>query len=495
MQEAATRPRTTSTPDLLAEPLRDQTPDQRALVLLQEVRAFSIVVGASRLIDAAKLSPTASGSTGSESPHSISVGRWSSRSASSTRCPGRGPRRVGCLRDQQREGPRAGLRVDARKRRVVGGDHLLARVVLAGAAHEEADRQILGPRDEVAERQPGVAHLLVPGEQAGVEDHDPLDPLRVLDREAQADRAAPVVHDDRRAAQVEILEQRRRQRDVAVVGVPVDVGRLVRATEAGEVRRQAAEAGVAHGRDHLAPQKRPGGLAVHEDHGRPLALVEVRQAQTVDLAVVGVEREVGEPLQQLLGCAHRVGHRRILFERPHVAIRVAHRLGSRWMHAAVLQLAPVLGAEKSKVPFYIAGGLLVAWALTLSLLIGMRRPDFPSSKSQQRGIIAVTAVLVLAAVSMAVVTSGGSTKTAATAATVTPSPAAESPPPQAGAHRRRAPRLGPPRPPPRLRLRPRHRPRPPGPPRRPPRPPPGRRRPRWRSPRTPKASSATTPSS
>ena len=102
------------------------------------------------------------------------------------------------------------------------------------------------------------------------------------------------------------------------------------------------------------------------------------------------------------------------------------------MHAAVLQLAPVLGAEKSKVPFYIAGGLLVAWALTLSLLIGMRRPDFPSSKSQQRGIIAVTAVLVLAAVSMAVVTSGGSTKSAATAATVTPSPAAESPPPASG---------------------------------------------------------------
>jgi plastocyanin len=99
------------------------------------------------------------------------------------------------------------------------------------------------------------------------------------------------------------------------------------------------------------------------------------------------------------------------------------------MHAAVLQLAPILGAEKSKVPFFIAGGLLVAWALTLSLLIGMRKPDFPSSKSQERGVIAVTVVLVLAAVSTAVITSGGSTKTATTAATVTPSPPAESPPP------------------------------------------------------------------
>jgi plastocyanin len=100
------------------------------------------------------------------------------------------------------------------------------------------------------------------------------------------------------------------------------------------------------------------------------------------------------------------------------------------MHAAVLQLAPILGAEKSKVPFYIAGGLLVVWALTVSLLLGMRRPDFPSDKAQQRGVIAMTAVLVLAAVSTAVITSG--TDKPASAATVTSSHGAESPPPPAG---------------------------------------------------------------
>ena len=110
-------------------------------------------------------------------------------------------------RYQQRESARTGLRVDARKGRVVGGDHLVARVVLAGAAHEHPDRQVLGARDEVAEREPGVGHALAAGEQAGVEDHDAVDPLAVLDREAQPDRAAPVVHDDRRAAQVELLEQ------------------------------------------------------------------------------------------------------------------------------------------------------------------------------------------------------------------------------------------------------------------------------------------------
>jgi plastocyanin len=76
------------------------------------------------------------------------------------------------------------------------------------------------------------------------------------------------------------------------------------------------------------------------------------------------------------------------------------------MHALALQLTPVLAAEKSKVPFYIAGGVLVVWALTLSLGIGLRRPDFPSSLAGQRAIMAVTAVLVLAAISTAVLTSG-----------------------------------------------------------------------------------------
>ena len=179
----------------------------------------------------------------------MSVGRRSSRSASSTRCPGGRAGRVGGLGDQQREGARAGLRGRVGIRRVVGGDHLVARVVLAGAAHEQADRQVLGAGDEVAEGHPGVGHALAAGEQAGVEHHEALDALGVLDGEPQPDRAAPVVHDDRGVAQVELLEQAGGRRYVAVVGVPVEIGRLVRAAEAGEVGRHAAKAGVAHRRD------------------------------------------------------------------------------------------------------------------------------------------------------------------------------------------------------------------------------------------------------
>jgi plastocyanin len=75
------------------------------------------------------------------------------------------------------------------------------------------------------------------------------------------------------------------------------------------------------------------------------------------------------------------------------------------MHTIALQLAPVLAAEKSKVPFYIAGGVLVVWALTLSLGLGLRKPDFPGSLAGQRAVMGISVVLVLGAVTTAVVTS------------------------------------------------------------------------------------------
>jgi plastocyanin len=75
------------------------------------------------------------------------------------------------------------------------------------------------------------------------------------------------------------------------------------------------------------------------------------------------------------------------------------------MHTFVVQVGTVLAAEKSKVAFYIAGGILVVWALTLSLGLGMRKPDFPGSLAGQRAVVAITAVLVLAAVATAVLTS------------------------------------------------------------------------------------------
>jgi hypothetical protein len=77
------------------------------------------------------------------------------------------------------------------------------------------------------------------------------------------------------------------------------------------------------------------------------------------------------------------------------------------MHATVLQLVPILGAEKSKVPFYIVGGVLICWALFVSMGLGMRKPDFPGTVALERAVIGVTAVLVIATMATAIVTSGG----------------------------------------------------------------------------------------
>jgi len=60
--------------------------------------------------------------------------------------------------------------------------------------------------------------------------------------------------------------------------------------------------------------------------------------------------------------------------------------------------------EPSKVPFYIAGGILVAWALGLAT-VGLTRPAFPGNERGARGVMLVSAVLMIIAMAMAVITS------------------------------------------------------------------------------------------
>jgi uncharacterized cupredoxin-like copper-binding protein len=91
------------------------------------------------------------------------------------------------------------------------------------------------------------------------------------------------------------------------------------------------------------------------------------------------------------------------------------------MHSAALYLAPVIGAEKSKDPYYIVGGALVVWALFVSLGLGLRRPQFPGSAVGQRAVMAISAVLVIATIATAVITSGTPSKAGAAPAGATPS--------------------------------------------------------------------------
>jgi len=67
-------------------------------------------------------------------------------------------------------------------------------------------------------------------------------------------------------------------------------------------------------------------------------------------------------------------------------------------------LTVLAAAEPSKVPFYFVGGILAVWAVVLAG-IGLTRPSFPYSDRGARGVILLSAVLVLATLVTAIATS------------------------------------------------------------------------------------------
>jgi len=74
------------------------------------------------------------------------------------------------------------------------------------------------------------------------------------------------------------------------------------------------------------------------------------------------------------------------------------------MLATLLTLAAETAeAEPSKTPFYIAGGAAAVWAIVL-FAVGMRSPAFPGSAGAQRGVIAISLLLVLGAMASSVLT-------------------------------------------------------------------------------------------
>jgi hypothetical protein len=73
------------------------------------------------------------------------------------------------------------------------------------------------------------------------------------------------------------------------------------------------------------------------------------------------------------------------------------------MAHAFLLLASAEGGESSKAAFYILGGALAAFAVVLSV-VGMRAADFPATPGAQRGLAAVTLLLVAGAMATAIIT-------------------------------------------------------------------------------------------
>jgi hypothetical protein len=71
------------------------------------------------------------------------------------------------------------------------------------------------------------------------------------------------------------------------------------------------------------------------------------------------------------------------------------------MHALLLLAAEE--AEHSKTIYYVAGAVLACWAVLVSF-VGLRSADFPGTARAARGVMAVSAVLALAAMTTAVIT-------------------------------------------------------------------------------------------
>jgi hypothetical protein len=61
-------------------------------------------------------------------------------------------------------------------------------------------------------------------------------------------------------------------------------------------------------------------------------------------------------------------------------------------------------AEPSKVPFYVAGMVLVAFAVLIGAL-GIVKHDFPATRGVRNAVLAVGTLLVLAAMATSVLTS------------------------------------------------------------------------------------------
>jgi hypothetical protein len=59
--------------------------------------------------------------------------------------------------------------------------------------------------------------------------------------------------------------------------------------------------------------------------------------------------------------------------------------------------------ESSKAAFYVAGTVLALWAVVLAY-IGITQHDFPRSKDASRGVMGLSALLVVATMATAVIT-------------------------------------------------------------------------------------------
>jgi hypothetical protein len=69
--------------------------------------------------------------------------------------------------------------------------------------------------------------------------------------------------------------------------------------------------------------------------------------------------------------------------------------------SVILAAAQAAEHERSEVPFFICGGALASYAVLISVF-GFRKPDFPATAVQARGVMMTGALLVVMAISAAI---------------------------------------------------------------------------------------------
>ena len=109
--------------------------------------------------------------------------------------------------------------------------------------------------------------------------------------ETKAERPAPVVQHQGDVAELERADEFVQE---VIMGQKAVVEiRFVAFAETNQVQRHATVVGGQR-LDHVAPQVAAGGVAVQEQQGRALALVDVVKAVTVDGQVARSEGVIGE---------------------------------------------------------------------------------------------------------------------------------------------------------------------------------------------------------
>src|SRR5262244_3775111 len=233
----------------------------------------------------------------------------------------RSARRVEAIRDELRKTAHARLEADVLEWRAVGGDLGVAQV-RAGSLEEEAAVDVRRSRYVGAPVEETLRQLDVASAERGVHDEQPSEAVGHVDRQREAEQAAPVLADEGDVSEVEAFDKGDQELAVEVEGVGGVFFRLVGSAEAEEVGSDHAVTGRGEDRDHLSVEIAPGGLAVEAEEdfaGRARAYIHVARAEAgVARAIVEVAWgvvEAGQVAETVFGGAEgrhrrspRVGH-------------------------------------------------------------------------------------------------------------------------------------------------------------------------------------------